>query len=216
MLLLYSIEEISEILNRHNTLREANADLMQHSAQLEYEVDEFRKNLSSIKTEKQNQLLVNTSIIQDLQNEYEKIQQHVKEKEEENIQKENKKKDISRELSQTTQAIRNLFGRCFNTMRIKPVFTTNTGTIVTPSQQQHNTTNNNTTNNNTTNNKENSTSMLEILDYELDIILMRISDLVEISNEYKYAVENGLTSSSSMDLRENSTISMQTASKSII
>lgn len=27
-------EEISEILNRHNTLREANADLMQHSAQV--------------------------------------------------------------------------------------------------------------------------------------------------------------------------------------
>ena len=31
---LHCAEEIAEILNRHNTLREANADLMQHSAQV--------------------------------------------------------------------------------------------------------------------------------------------------------------------------------------
>jgi glucose-6-phosphate-specific signal transduction histidine kinase len=89
---------------------------------LEREVDEFRRNLQTLKTEKQNQLLVSTSIVQDLQAELEKVQLSVKAQEEESLMKEDKKKDISRELSQTTQAIRNLFGRCFNTMRIKPVF----------------------------------------------------------------------------------------------
>lgn len=124
--------------------------------------------------------------MQDLQAELEKIQSNVKAQEEEKLNKEDKKKDISRELSQTTQAIRNLFGRCFTTMRIKPVFA----------------------------GQKDSTSMLEVLDYELDIILLRISDLVEICNEYKFAAENGLSASSS-DLKENSTLSLQTMSKAL-
>lgn len=149
-------------------------------------MDEFRRNLQTLKTEKQNQLLVSTSIVQDLQAELEKVQLGVKAQEEENLMKEDKKKDISRELSQTTQAIRNLFGRCFNTMRIKPVFA---GHKDTP-------------------------TLLEVLDYELDIIHMRIADLVEICNEYKTGVESGLSASSG-DLKENSTISLQTMSKSM-
>jgi hypothetical protein len=32
--------------------------------------------------------------------------------------REDKKKDVSRELSQTIAAIKNLFGRCFNSMRL--------------------------------------------------------------------------------------------------
>lgn len=149
-------------------------------------MDEFRRNLQTLKTEKQNQLLVSTSIVQDLQAELEKVQLSVKEQEEENLMKEDKKKDISRELSQTTQAIRNLFGRCFTTMRIKPVFA---GHKDTP-------------------------TLLEVLDYELDIIHMRIADLVEISNEYKMGVDSGLSASSG-DLKENSTMSLQTMSKSM-
>lgn len=183
-------EEISEILNRHNTLREANADLMSHSGMLEREVDEFRKNLQSLKTEKQNQLLVSTSIVQDQQAELEKIQSNVKAQEEEKLMKEDKKKDISRELSQTTQAIRNLFGRCFTTMRTKPVFAGH----------------------------KDSAGMIEVLDFELDIILLRISDLVEISQEYKFSLENGTIGGSGAsigDLKENSTASLQTMSKSV-
>lgn len=162
---------------------------MSHSGQLEREVDEFRKNLQSLKTEKQNQLLVSTSIIQDKQADLEKIQSNVKTQEEDRLMKEDKKKDISRELSQTTQAIRNLFGRCFTTMRTKPVFAGH---------------------------KE-SASMVDVLDFELDIILLRISDLVEISNEYQYSLENGTTSGGASlgDLKENSTASLQTTSKSV-
>jgi len=189
----FGYEEISEILNRHNTLREANADLMQHSANLEKEVDDFRRNLQSLKTEKQNQMLVSTSIVQDQQGELEKVQLHVKTQEDDKLMVENKKKDVSREMSQITQSIRNLFGRCYNTMRMKPVFA----------------------------GRQDSASVSEVLDYELDIILMRISDLVEISNEYKFSGGdheiglNGLGTTSGTDLKEGSTGSLQTLSKSI-
>ena len=153
-------------------------------------MDDFRKNLQSLKTEKQNQLLVSTSIVQDQQAELEKIQSNVKGQEEEKLMKENKKKDMSRELSQTTQAIRNLFGRCFTTMRIKPVFAGHKDTA----------------------------SVLEVLDYELDIILLRISDLVEISDEYKFSLENGGSGASNNggDLKEGSATSLQMGSKSVI
>ena len=78
---------------------------------MEFEVDEFRKRLQSIKTEKQNQLLVNTSVIQDYQTEIEKMIQNIKLQDDEVLKVDDRKKDISRELSQTIQAIRNLFGR---------------------------------------------------------------------------------------------------------
>jgi hypothetical protein len=177
-------EEIFEILNRHNTLTEANADLVKHSAQLEHEVDDFRRNLQTLKTEKQNQMLVSTSIVQDLQAELEKMQMSVKSQEDNKLQVEDKKKDVSREMSQITQSIRNLYGRCYNTMRIKPVFT----------------------------GQKDSATLTELLDYELDIILMRISDLVEISSEHKFSVENsaGSITAPSLDLKESSTVSAQT------
>ena len=79
--------------------------------QLEFEVDEFRKRLQSVKTEKQNQLLVKTSVIQGYQTEIEKMIQNIKLQDDEVLKVDDKKKDISRELSQTIQAIRNLFGR---------------------------------------------------------------------------------------------------------
>jgi len=177
-------EEIFEILNRHNTLTEANADLVKHSAQLEHEVDDFRRNLQTLKTEKQNQMLVSTSIVQDLQAELEKMQMSVKSQEDDKLQVEDKKKDVSREMSQITQSIRNLYGRCYNTMRIKPVFT----------------------------GQKDSATLTELLDYELDIILMRISDLVEISSEHKFSAENsaGSITAPSLDLKESSTVSAQT------
>ena len=78
---------------------------------MEFEVDEFRKRLQSVKTEKQNQLLVNTSVIQGYQTEIEKMIQNIKLQDDEVLKVDDKKKDISRELSQTIQAIRNLFGR---------------------------------------------------------------------------------------------------------
>lgn len=122
----------------------------------------MRRTLQSLTTEKQNQLLVSTSVLQAKQNELERMRSNVKSEEEEKLRKDDKKKDVSRELSQVTQAIRNLFGRCFSTMRIKPVF-----------QGQKDT-----------------ASIQEVLDFELDIIHIRISDLIEICNDYRQMMEN--------------------------
>lgn len=157
-------------------------------------MDAFRKKLQSLTTEKQNQVLVSTSQLQAHQSELERTKLRVKSEEEEKRQREDKKKDISRELSQITQAIRNLFGRCFSTMRIKPVF---------HGQQQH---------------KE-SASAFELLEFELDIIHLRIADLLEIARDYKQAVADASTSSSAhtlpqpptgADLREASVMSVGT------
>lgn len=178
-------EEIGDILNRHNTLTEANNDLMRHSAELEFELDEFRKRLQSIKTEKQNQLLVNTSVVQDCQTELEKMVQNIKIQDEEGLKVDDKKKDISRELSQTIQAIRNLFGRCFNTMRVKPSFGPH----------------------------KDSATMMELLDFELDTIGMRIFDLVQIYNEFKAFSSDGTSGvhlnsmGGSSELKDNSALS---------
>jgi len=185
-------------LNRHNTLTEANNDLMRHSAELEFEVDEFRKRLQSIKTEKQNQLLVNTSVIQDYQTEIEKMIQNIKLQDDEVLKVDDRKKDISRELSQTIQAIRNLFGRCFNTMRVKPSFGPHKDTA----------------------------TVMELLDYELDTIGMRIFDLVQIYNEFKSSSDGASTtgvhhlnsmtgggSSSTSELKDHSALSTPTITR---
>ena len=152
-------------------------------------MDDFRRKLQSMKTEKQNQMLVSTSIIQEQQDGLERIKSYSKSQEEEKLQKEGKKKDMSKELSQITAAIRNLFVRCFNTMRIKPVFA----------------------------GQKDSATLSELLDFELDIILMRISDLVEISNDFKtggWDTLGGLTSSTG-ELKEGSIGSLPSASASI-
>lgn len=124
--------------------------------QLEKDVDTLRKRLVALRTERQNQILVNTSILQSLQATLEKKKNSCKHQEEENTLSIDKKKDISREFTQTLQSIKNLYGRCFNTMRVKPMFT---------------------------NLKENS-SLVDVLENEFDLILTRIVDLMEITHEY--------------------------------
>lgn len=119
-------------------------------------VDELRKSLQSVRTEKQNQLLVSTSILQDLQGELERKRSNVKSQEEGNLQRENKKKDVSREFTQTIQAIKNLFGRCNSTMRVKQVFA----------------------------NQKDNVALIDTLENELDVIMTRMVDLIEICKEY--------------------------------
>ncbi len=145
-------------------------------------MDEFRRKLQSLKTEKQNQLLVSTSELQARQSELERIKLHVKAEEEEKLQREDKKKDISRELSQITQAIRNLYGRCFSTMRIKPVFA----------------------------GQKETASVSDLLYHELDIIHIRISDLIEIHSDFKIAMAEATPlppSTAGNDLRDTSVFS---------
>lgn len=169
-------EEISEILNRHETLVQSNKDLLNHSQRLEKEVDELRKKLIAIRVEKQNQLLVATSVLQKHQENLEKLKNLNKEQEDENMQKGNKKKNVTTEFTQIIQAIRNLYLRCSQSLRSSPLFS---------------------------NLKENS-SLSDHLDFELDIIQTRIVDLIEITSDYKAELQNSSSTTSLLSNHMNS------------
>ena len=135
----------------------------------------MRKMLMALKTEAQNHLLVSNSFLHSNQKDLEGYRSNVKLEEEETDQVEEKKKDISREFSQVTQAIRNIFSRCQSSMRNKAVFV----------------------------GSKESSSQVDMLNFNLDLIHARIVDLIEISNEYK----EDLASNSLLfetDLREGS------------
>lgn len=177
----HGYEEVSEILNRHTTLVGANADLLQHSEAKIKEMDEFRKKLQSLKTESENIILVNTGVMQRYQLQLEKIKNNVKLEEKDKLTRENKAKHVSREGSQSSQSIKNLFGRCVYTMRIKPVFSGN---------------------------KETATAV-EMRDYELDIIKLRIADLIDICHDFKNYVDNTPVPSTTANLQEGSITSLE-------
>jgi len=166
-------EEIADVLNRHNTLVDANKDLMKHAGEQEKEADELRRILLAYKTEKQNQLLVNNSFFQQLSKQLEFMREQVKVEEGENFHSEDKKKEMSRQSSQVAQAIKNIYTRCSSTMRNKPVFV-----------------------------GQNAADHLEMLDFNLDVINSRIVDLIEITNEYKEEVAAGGSIGGGVSLRE--------------
>lgn len=160
----FGYEEISEILNRHYTLVEANKDLVRHASEREREVDELRRNLQNMRIEKQNQLLVSTSLIQQNQKNIEKLRIDLKYEEDMKLKHDDKIKDVSKELSETIAAIKNLFGRCSANMKSKPIF----------------------------NGNKEAAQLEEILDFELDIVNIRLVDLKEISTEYKTILDSTL------------------------
>lgn len=172
-------EEIGEILNRYNTLVEANRDLMQHSDEQERAADDLSRIVQALKNEKQNALLVNISLLQNSQKGLEQIKLDVKNEEGVKIMEENKRKNVSQQLSQTTQAIRNLYSRCYTSLRNKPVFAGNRETA----------------------------TVIDLLDYELDVSEMRISDLREISIEYKQMADSAPPIPAGGELRDNSILS---------
>lgn len=150
-------EEVGEILNRYNTLQEANKDLMRQSEANEQKADDLLRKVQTLKIEKQNQLLVSTSVLQNNQKFLEQIRTEVVVKEAEKDKSEDKKKNVSKELSQTIQGIKNLYQRCYTSLRNKPQFNGNRETA----------------------------SLSDIIKYELDVCEMRISDLREMQMEYK-------------------------------
>lgn len=157
-----SYEEVSDVLNRYKTLKDANADLMKHVDMLENDVDESRGKFQNLKMETQNQLLVNNSLFQQHQKNLEEKRSNTKSEEEEKNLDEDAAKNVARETSQVVQSIRNVFGRCQATVRNK-------------SQYQ-------------VANKD--CTMSDLLTFNLDIIHARVHDLIEISSEYKAVVDS--------------------------
>jgi len=147
-------EEISDILNRHRSLVEANEDLMTSSTKLEKQVDELSRKLSTMKTEKQNTLLVINSVYQENQHVLESMKEKVKIEERAKNYDEDKTKEVSKELSQVASAIKNVFTRCQSSSRNRvKIGSTNA-------------------------------SLSEVLDFNIEVILARVVDLIEITKEY--------------------------------
>jgi predicted RNase H-like nuclease (RuvC/YqgF family) len=176
-------EEVSDILARHKTLKDANKDLMKLSDEQDAEVNEMRRNLQALKTEAQNKLLVGNSVLHSYQKELEQVRNKAKVAEEDKDELEDKKKDISRESSQVIQAIRNIFSRCQASMRNK-----NTSIYTSANE---------------------ATTLTDNLIMNLDVISGRIVDLIEICTEYDPGASNGGLG----DLGEPSTSSASTTMK---
>ena len=161
-------------------------------------MNELRQKLQNLKIETQNNLLVSNSLFQSNQKELEELKTTLKRDEKEKELYEDKAKNIARETSQIIQSIKNIYFRCNITVKNK----TSTNNNINPSATGNNnntilnsnTTTNNNTNQISTNNQSNS-NMNEILSVYLDIIHSRISDLIEISNEYKYHTNNSTSNS---------------------
>lgn len=129
--------------------------------QQENETDEFRMKLQALKTAMQNKSLVGNSVIHQYQTKLEETRESAQSVEAEKYHLEDKKKDVSRDYSQVAQAVKNLYTRCQATTRTKSVVTT---------AMNHTTP---------------SISIATDLDNELDMIYYRLTDLIEISEEFK-------------------------------
>lgn len=138
--------------------------------QLEENVDRVTRDLQDLRIKKQNDVLVSTSIVQGLQVELEKRRLQAKLQEEDNVLRIDKKKGVSTEFTQIIQAIRNLYTRCYTTMKVK-------STLVSGAKE--------------------SNSLFETLENNLDVIQSRIKDLIEIVSEYKTDGANTLVSANS-------------------
>lgn len=172
--------------------------------QLENDVNELRQKLQNLKIETQNNLLVSNSLFQSNQKELEELKSTLKRDEKEKELYEDKAKNIARETSQIIQSIKNIYFRCNVTVKNKTNANNNINLNI--NMNNNTTTNNtngilnsNTANNNNTNQISNSNqsnnNINELLSVYLDIIHSRISDLIEISNEYKYHANNSTSNS---------------------
>ena len=150
-------EEVNDILNRYRTLRESNQDLMNHVAQQDAQVDGLRAELYEFKSDKENQILVGNNLCQTQRELLDKIRKEVSNEEEKKDSIEDRKKDLSREISEVASSIKNMFLRCQSTVKSKQIFSKT----------------------------KDSGNLSEALTHYLDVILARITDLREMKREYE-------------------------------
>ena len=110
-------EEVSDLLKRYYTLKQSNQELMVQVQGQESELDDMRSQLQSLRVHQENQLLVNNSFLQAQQKELERVIGSAKHEEDEKNRFEDMVKQVSKEVSQVVQSIRNIYNRCQSTMR---------------------------------------------------------------------------------------------------
>ena len=177
-------EEIANILIRHKTLTDSNKDLMTYAGNLEKKLDKVRYDLQMFQTENQNQLLVSNSYYQQSQKRFEDIKVAVSKEGVLKNKDEDKKKDVSRQFSQVINTLRNICSRCTNTMKNKTLITGH------------------------------SVYLVDELNDALDIICLRLVDLIEISSEFneKDILESFLIDASGSESTHNVSIAHNSTS----
>lgn len=142
-------------------------------------MDTLRTRLHNFKTERQNQILVSNSLIQALQNQLEHKRTAVKEKEEEKYHLEDKQKDVSKELSQVSLAIKNIYSRCVSMMNIAtPMLLSSSATSSTKESSSTGTLAAGLSN-------KSLVTLAEKIESSILVIHTRTMDLIEITSEYK-------------------------------
>jgi hypothetical protein len=152
-------EEVGDILNRHKTLVDANADLASRAKEQDEEVEMLRTKVDTLRMSAQNSLLVGTSFVQDKQKDLEGMRLLVAQTETSMGLHLEKEKDVQRVSGEVVQAIKNIFNRCVATMHNGPMFAPHSPTP------------------------------LEALHYNLQMLSTRIQDLVDITSDYRAGVD---------------------------
>jgi uncharacterized membrane protein len=168
---------------------------------LENDVNELRSKLQNLKIETQNNLLVSNSQLQFHQKELEELKTSQKMNEKEKELRDDKAKNVARETSEVIQSIKNVYFRCQSTMRNKSQLIANTNSTnptLLPSGGGGGSGGNGSgggTGNGTSSSSSTGPSTIsnlsELLSLYLDLVHSRVSDLIEISNEYKVNPTSG-------------------------
>jgi len=149
-------EEVSDLLKRYYTLKQSNYDLMLTVQKQEKSLDVTSGQHQSLRTEQQNQLLVNNSALQSYQKKLEEVRKVAQYEEEEKNRFEDVVKATARESSQVIQSVKNIWMRCCNTMR-NPI---KISTAALTSEA------------------------VDVMESNLELIESRLVDLIEITREY--------------------------------
>lgn len=146
----------------------------------------------------QNRILSNTSIVEDQQKRLEKLRIQLKLEQEYNEKDYLRNKEVSMLVSQVDASIRNLYHRCITTMKNNLFHRDSNIHLASGNRKQ-----------------DAMTILLNQLNDQLNIIRNRISDLMEISNEYNpetWAIEKSqvdkshvVSNNTSVSIENNST-----------
>lgn len=110
-------EEISDLLSRFTTLRDANGDLKALCSNSEAEMERRKFEMQQFRQDRQNALLVQNSSLNEYQEQLEAVRSAVKRTTDECENEADRVKGISREAGQVVTSVKNLYLRCKQTMR---------------------------------------------------------------------------------------------------
>ncbi|CAN0187108.1 unnamed protein product [Pylaiella littoralis] len=110
-------DDINDLLNRFKRLRDANSDLQKLCEEHDTSYERRRLEMQQYRQDKQNEVLVTNSLLNEKQMDLEHIRGAVKREEHKSEQEGERVMGVCRESGQVMLAINNLHSRCKQTMR---------------------------------------------------------------------------------------------------